>query len=45
MSAIFRYLETIVLKHHKLGTRAKDIYYNFALLALGDWEKRGLGAL
>jgi hypothetical protein len=33
------YLETVVFKLHKLGTMAEDIYHNFALLALGDWEK------
>lgn len=40
---MLRYLETIVFKLHKLGTTAEDIYHDFALLALGDWEREKFG--
>jgi hypothetical protein len=41
--AMMRYLENVVFKLHKLGTKAEDIYHDFALLALGDWEKKRFG--
>jgi hypothetical protein len=33
---MIRYLENVVFKLYKIGITAEDIYYNFALLALGD---------